>query len=144
MKARAGRPLVAVAVVCAVLAVGVTTAIAAAPSPRASTVFHACLKDGTLSKVGTSAKACGSGSLAVSWDRKGPRGAKGSPGAPGAPGAKGATGATGATGPSNTIFVSATNVHVPATLGSVLGLILPAGSYVANADSVARGRECKQ
>ena len=85
-KSAFGRPVVGVAVVCAVLALGVTSAIAAEASPRASNVFHACLKGGLLSKVSTTAHACPSGSSAVSWNNTGPKGRKG---------AKGATGPTG-------------------------------------------------
>lgn len=135
--ARRGRPLVATAVVVLVLALGVGTAMAAVTGSQSSAVFHACLKNGTLSKVGTTARACGSGSSAVSWNQTGPRGAtgpRGKKGATGAPGAPGTPGGPGPAGPSNSFYLSETGEHIPATLGSVGALVLVAGTYVVNAD----------
>lgn len=71
------RLLVAAAAVCALVALGGTTAIAAETRPEAATVFHACLKDGTLSSVATKAVTCASGFQAVSWDKSGPQGPMG-------------------------------------------------------------------
>jgi hypothetical protein len=133
-KSRAGRPAVAVAVVCAVLALGVTTAVAADASPRASNVFHACLKSGSLSKVSTTAHACPSGSSAVSWNKTGPKGAKGAKGSIGPTGTTGLTGPTGPTGPSNSFYVNDSMVHIPVAAGTIVSFILAAGSYVVNAD----------
>jgi hypothetical protein len=85
---------IGVGAMSAVVALGVTTAIAAeTTSPRTSTVFHACLKNGTLSKVGTKVPACSSGARAISWDQTGPTGPKGAKGAIGRPGTHGTNGA---------------------------------------------------
>jgi hypothetical protein len=92
------RPIVIIALVPAVFAVGATTAIAAQISPRPITVFHACLENGAFSKVGGVARACSPGALSVSWDQTGPKGAKGAKGAPGPRGASGTQGPRGANG----------------------------------------------
>jgi len=131
LTSRRGRPLVATAVVVLVLALGVGTAMAAVTGSLSSAVFHACLKNGTLSKVGTTARACGSGSSAVSWNQTGPKGARGPRGKQGTPGTPGGPGPAG---PSNSFYLSETGEHIPATLGSVGALLLAAGTYVVNAD----------
>lgn len=130
MTPRKTRPLAAVAVVCAVLVLGATTAIAADASAKAATVFHACLKDGKLSSVATKPVTCASGFKAVSWDRTGPMGATG------ARGAKGAKGATGPIGPSNSFYAADSTPQsiTPAPLSPVLSISLGAGTYVVNAD----------
>jgi hypothetical protein len=111
---RKARPFAVVAVVCAVLALCVTTAIAAETSPKAATVFHACLKDGTLSSVATKAVTCASGFKAVSWDKTGP---------------------TGPMGPSNSFYAAdSTAQQLQTTLSPVLSMSLGAGTYVVNAD----------
>jgi len=132
---RRGRLFVAVAVTvfCTVLALGVTSAIAAEDHPRAvATIFHACLKNGTLSNVGTTPRTCPSGFQAVSWDQTGPKGATG---ARGLAGPKGDTGARGPRGPSNSFYAAdSTAQQVQPTLTSVLSVSLGAGTYVVNAD----------
>lgn len=99
VKTRPARLLAAIGVggMSAVVALGVTTAIAAeTTSPRTSTVYHACLQNGTLSKVGTKVAACSSRARAISWNQTGPRGPKGAPGPKGAGGRAGSPGTNGA------------------------------------------------
>lgn len=58
------------------------------------TTYYACVKAGTMSKVGTSRPTClGKGNTRISWNQVGPAGPAGSPGAAGATGAPGAPGA---------------------------------------------------
>ncbi len=130
------RPLVAALVVCALLALGVTTAVAAEPG-SSGTTFHACLRQGTLTKVGTTPPACPLGSKAVSWNATGPKGARGPAGARGPrglQGIQGIQGVQGPAGPSNSFFSSETDLHIPSTLGTITVLVLLAGTYVVNAD----------
>jgi hypothetical protein len=126
VKTKTGRSLVAIsiAVMSAVVALGVTTAVAAETSPKTSTVFHACLKNGTLSKVSAKTVTCGSGYMTVRWNQTGPTGPKG------------ATGAQGPMGPSNSFYDSDdTPQQVQSTLSPILSTSdLAVGTYVVNAD----------
>jgi len=117
------RSIVAVAVVCAVLALGVPAAIAAANSPKAATVFHACLKGGALSSVSTKPVTCAAGFTTVSWDKTGPMGPTGP------------TGPTGPMGPSNSFYAADnTAQNIEPTFSTILSLDLGVGTYVVNAD----------
>jgi hypothetical protein len=125
------RPFVVITVVlCALLALGVTTAIAAEPGPRTATVFRACLKNGVLSRVSTTtAPTCPSGFRSVSWSQKGPKGPTG------ATGPKGAMGATGPIGPSNSFYATDSRAQqIALTLSPILSINLGIGTYVVNAD----------
>ncbi len=75
-------------------------AVAAAGAPT-DTTYYACLKNGRLSEVGTSAPSCAANETGISWSQRGPvgpAGPQGPIGLTGATGAQGPTGETGATG----------------------------------------------
>jgi hypothetical protein len=69
-----------------------------AEAATSNPTYHACLKTGTLTKVGTSLPTCAAPASAISWNATGPRGASGPAGNVGLPGPRGPAGAT--TGPS--------------------------------------------
>ena len=60
--------------------------------------YFACLKDGTLTKVGTKSPKCPTGAKVASWSQVGPIGATGPQGATGATGQMGPTGSPGPQG----------------------------------------------
>ncbi len=76
----------------AILAAGVTAAVTAGASGTSSTYF-ACLRSGTLTRVGVTRPACPNGATVISWNSVGPRGPQG------LRGAKGAQGPVGPQGP---------------------------------------------
>ena len=77
---------------------GAASLMAGATSAPVS--YFACLKDGTLSKVGTkSPDHCPAGAKVASWSQIGPTGAIGPQGPQGPKGAQGPSGATGPQGP---------------------------------------------
>jgi hypothetical protein len=84
-RSRSLRAAVAGAIGGAVLAAGFTT-IALAGASSANTVYYACLKSGTLTKVGTKAPTCAAPATRISWNATGPRGVVGPPGKVGPPG----------------------------------------------------------
>jgi hypothetical protein len=92
---------VALAALVASLFAGILVAGSVAMAVASSTtpIYHACLHNGTLSKVGTKQPTCPLGYKSISWNSVGPAGATGSKGATGVVGPKGVNGVQGATGP---------------------------------------------
>ena len=60
--------------------------------------YYACLKNGSLSAVGTAPPKCPTGASLISWNQSGPPGAPGPAGPAGQPGAEGEQGAQGVPG----------------------------------------------
>ena len=79
-------------------AFGAGLAVSAAASGSSSTTFYACLHNGTLSKVSTSAHTCPTGYKKVNWNAVGPQGIQGIPGSRGPMGTAGTPGANGKDG----------------------------------------------
>ncbi|HEY3833163.1 MAG TPA: hypothetical protein VGO03_12780 [Acidimicrobiia bacterium] len=75
MKIRKLLSLVAAAAFGAAVTGGVLAATAA--TTPSSTVYYACLSNGTLSKVGTAAPTCAAPAKQVSWNQTGPQGPAG-------------------------------------------------------------------
>jgi Collagen triple helix repeat (20 copies) len=72
---RSGRAGMVVALVVSFLLGGATYgAVQLAGASGTSTTYYACLKSGTLSKVGTTAPICPTGTTRISWNRTGPSG----------------------------------------------------------------------
>lgn len=82
--------------------VAITIMVAAIPagaySATSAEPLWACLKAGTLTKVGTSKPSCDKPGIAIQLSTPGPQGLKGETGAPGPQGLKGETGAPGVSG----------------------------------------------
>lgn len=78
--------------------------VAAMGASSSGTAYYACLKNGDLSSVGTSAPVCKGKQTLISWNQEGPvgpqgpQGEQGPIGVPGAPGAQGQPGAAGEKG----------------------------------------------
>src|SRR4051812_21733786 len=87
-----------IAVLLALSASFMIGSIASATGTSAPVTYFACLKNGDLSKVGTTASSCPAGSQRIFWDQTGPTGPTGSPGVKGDTGAQGVKGDTGAQG----------------------------------------------
>lgn len=68
-------------------------------SAAGTSIYFACLKSGTLSKVGTTRPVCPKGSRNVSWNQVGVQGPAGVQGAEGAVGPRGPEGLQGPVGP---------------------------------------------
>lgn len=81
----------------------------ASSSPEPVT-YYACLRDGTLRRVGTIPPTCGQRSQQISWNQTGPAGSPGAPGAPGARGPQGEPGEPGEQGALDTFIVLETKL----------------------------------
>ena len=127
MASRKARPLGVVAILCTVLGLGVTTAVAADTTATAATVFHACLKNGTLSDVGTTPRTCSKGFKAVSWNQTGPKGPNG------ATGPAGPTGPTGPMGPSNSFSATSSDTGIGTSFTPIVSVNLGVGKFVVDA-----------
>jgi hypothetical protein len=121
MASRKARPLVVAAILCTVLGLGVTTAVAAGTTAKAATVFHACLKNGILSDVSTKSHTCSKGFKAVEWNQTGPKGPKG------------ATGPAGPMGPSNSFSATASDTGIGPSFTPIVSVDLGVGSFVVDA-----------
>jgi hypothetical protein len=70
-----------VAVVVAILVFATATGAGVlAVGAAGTTTYYACLKGGTLTKVGTTAPTCATPATQISWDQTGPQGPAGAPG----------------------------------------------------------------
>ncbi|MGA7672348.1 MAG: hypothetical protein WBW04_18140 [Nitrolancea sp.] len=96
MKSRFVRPVVLAMAIACVLATGSVLVALGDPAPA---TYYACLKNGNLSDVGTSApdKCPGQGTV-ISWNQQGPQGIPGPTGATGPQGPQGDVGPQGAQG----------------------------------------------
>ena len=134
-----GLRLMALATVLALTVAGSMTFIAAGQEPPVT--YYACLKNGNLSKVGTSAPDnCPGNGTVISWNEQGPQGLTGATGATGATGqrerlarkarpdrweqlgpqgAAGPVGATGPQGPAGAGGVSGYQIVTASTASSV-------------------------
>ena len=121
--------LLALATVLALLVAAMTTFVASGQEPAVT--YYACLKNGNLSDVGTSApdKCPGKGTV-ISWNNQGlpsATGATGPVGAPGATGAQGAAGAPGAAGVSGYEIVTASTASSVGATTQAMTATCPVG-----------------
>jgi hypothetical protein len=84
--------------VVVVICGGAIAVNAATRSTSKSTSYYACLRGGTLSKVGLRRSRCPRGSTLINWNATGPRGSTGAQGITGLVGPAGSNGAAGASG----------------------------------------------
>jgi hypothetical protein len=114
-------------------------------------VIHGCLKsNGDIGVIDTSAGAtCRANETPLNWDQTGPAGATGATGQAGQNGQPGQTGATAGTGPqglpgpSDGYYNAASGpIDLPAnTFTTIVGLHLPAGSYLLSAKVTIQGTD---
>jgi len=108
------RVVVAAAIALSAVAVGAGVLSAGAAS---STTYYACLKSGTLSKVGTTAPTCTSPATQISWSQTGPQGPAGPAGAAGNTILSGTGAPTSTIGAAGNFYLETSNhtIYGPAT-----------------------------
>jgi hypothetical protein len=106
--------VVAAAIALSAVAVGAGVLSAGAAS---STTYYACLKSGTLSKVGTTAPTCTSPATQISWNQTGPQGPTGPAGAAGNTILSGTGAPTSTIGAAGNFYLETSNhtIYGPAT-----------------------------